>query len=50
VSDEKDYLSRFGGLVYCFLRGMPDGGIYHERPSWATLTGWNDDLVQETRL
>ena len=50
VASEKDYLARFGGLVYCFVRGMPAGGIYFERPSWTTISTWTDELVREERL
>lgn len=39
IDDEADYQARFGGAVYCFVRGMadqPDGaaGVYFARPSW----------------
>jgi hypothetical protein len=29
---------------------MPERGIYFERPSWATVTSWADELAGETRL
>ena len=50
IADEKDYAARFGGLVYCFVRGMPAGGIYFEQPSWTTVSTWTDELVREERL
>jgi exodeoxyribonuclease V beta subunit len=36
IETEEQYQSRFGGVVFCFPRGMPDHGIYFERPSWFT--------------
>ena len=50
VANEKDYGARFGGLVYCFVRGMPAGGIYFEQPSWTTVSTWTNELVREERL
>ena len=50
VANEKDYSARFGGLVYCFVRGMPAGGIYCEQPSWTRVSTWTDELVREERL
>lgn len=50
IANEKDYAARFGGLVYCFVRGMPSGGIYFEQPSWTTVSTWTDELVREERL
>ena len=50
IADEKDYAARFGGLVYCFVRGMPAGGIYFEQPSWTTVSTWTNELVREERL
>jgi exodeoxyribonuclease V beta subunit len=43
---EAEYHARFGGLVYCFLRGM-DGsgrGLWSKRPSWAEVLGWSEAL------
>ena len=39
IQDEAAYEARFGGAVYCFVRGMagrPDGatGVYFARPAW----------------
>ncbi|GMR21689.1 MAG: exodeoxyribonuclease V subunit beta [Acidobacteriota bacterium] len=50
IADEKDYRARVGGLVYCFVRGMPAGGIYFEQPSWTTVSMWTDELIREERL
>ena len=50
VDAEENYEARFGGLLYCFLRGMPERGLYYERPSWSTLAAWRDELTREMRL
>ncbi|MBZ0113266.1 MAG: PD-(D/E)XK nuclease family protein, partial [Thermoanaerobaculia bacterium] len=46
IHSEEEYEARFGGVIYCFLRGMdpavPNHGIHFERPSWATFRGWSD--------
>jgi exodeoxyribonuclease V beta subunit len=41
-----DHRARFGGLLYCFLRGV-DGsgqGMWSLRPSWDILLGWDESL------
>jgi exodeoxyribonuclease V beta subunit len=46
VKTESEYLARFGGMIYCFLRGL-DGvrcGLWSARPSWAEVTSWGEDL------
>ena len=49
VDDPATYGQRFGGVLYCFLRGMsPDdaeGGIYFRRPSWETVLGWQREML-----
>ncbi len=44
IRDEADYQARFGGAVYVYLRGLPAGGIWTHRPSWAEVQGWRKDL------
>ncbi|MFQ2167152.1 exodeoxyribonuclease V subunit beta [Aeromonas hydrophila] len=34
-----DFEQHFGGVFYLFLRGMPQGGIFHTRPSRELLLG-----------
>ena len=46
VKTETEYLTRFGGMIYCFLRGL-DGtrcGLWSARPSWSEVTSWREDL------
>jgi exodeoxyribonuclease V beta subunit len=50
VRSSADYEARFGGILYCFLRGMqPDGdgraGVSFERPSWDELAGWEEEIL-----
>ncbi len=50
VRGEADYEARFGGLVYCFLRGMRgdgDGrdGVHFARPPFATVLAWEQELA-----
>jgi exodeoxyribonuclease V beta subunit len=44
VVDEADYEARFGGMVYVFLRALPEG-LEIGRPSWAELEGWERELA-----
>jgi exodeoxyribonuclease V beta subunit len=39
MADEATFASRFGGVVYAFVRGMsePDRGVYFERPTWQSV-------------
>jgi len=41
-----DHERRFGGLLYCFLRGMGPGGagVHFARPAWDELRGWEREL------
>jgi exodeoxyribonuclease V beta subunit len=47
----EDYERRFGGVLYCFLRGMrPDGdgtaGIFFQRPSFAEVAAWERAMLE----
>jgi exodeoxyribonuclease V beta subunit len=49
AGDEAAYDARFGGLLYCFVRGMrPDGdgtdGVYLRRPAWREVQAWERAL------
>ncbi|HDC4322284.1 exodeoxyribonuclease V subunit beta [Aeromonas hydrophila] len=41
-----DFDQHFGGVFYLFLRGMPQGGIFHTRPSRELVLGL-DELFSE---
>lgn len=41
-----DFEQHFGGVFYLFLRGMPQGGIFHTRPSRELVLGL-DKLFRE---
>jgi exodeoxyribonuclease V beta subunit len=46
VRARPDYEARFGGLLYCFLRGM-DGrgqGVWSIRPDWDEVLAWETAL------
>ena len=45
ISTEAEFLARFGGAVYVYLRGLPTGGIWTGRPSWDEVEGWRQDLI-----
>ena len=47
MEDAETYTARFGGAVYCFLRGMQDDseqGIYRWCPSWDDITRFDASL------
>ena len=50
IHNERDYDSRFGGLLYVFLRGVsPSGGgkagLYFARPSWKEIVTYESELM-----
>lgn len=44
IDHEAAFRERFGGAVYVFLRGLPTGGIWTRRPSWAEVQAWRREL------
>ncbi|HET6329256.1 MAG TPA: UvrD-helicase domain-containing protein [Holophagaceae bacterium] len=44
IGNEADYEARFGGAVYVFLRGLPEGGQWAERPAWRDILAWQAEL------
>jgi exodeoxyribonuclease V beta subunit len=46
VDTEAAYDARFGGILYCFLRGIdPRGhGIWSARPGWSDVVAWEREL------
>jgi exodeoxyribonuclease V beta subunit len=49
VRDEADYEARFGGSLYCFLRGMdprePGAGVIGTRVSFRQVVAWEEALL-----
>jgi exodeoxyribonuclease V beta subunit len=45
IRSRADHDARFGGLLYCFLRGF-DGelGLWSSRPDWETILAWDRSL------
>ena len=49
IHSEADYDERFGGAIYCFLRGMQDdskNGVFRTRPSWSQLVSFERGLCE----
>ena len=51
VHDRAACEKRFGGFLYCFVRGMRAGGsgvegIYARRPDWTEIEAWEEDLLR----
>jgi exodeoxyribonuclease V beta subunit len=46
IREPETYEARFGGLCYCFLRGMLlDGrGVWSDKPAWNDVVGWEETL------
>ncbi len=49
VRNRTTFDQRFGGVLYCFLRGLradaPDAGIMFRRPEWETVLAWQDEML-----
>ncbi len=50
IRDKSEYESRFGGLVYVFVRGIEPGGdgragIYFHRPAWDEIVAYERNLI-----
>ena len=50
LRDAAAFDRRFGGVLYCFLRGMragdADAGVYFHRPTWAEVLGWQRAMLE----
>ena len=46
IRDAAHYERAFGGVVYVFLRGLPEGGVWTCRPSWDELQAWERELEE----
>jgi exodeoxyribonuclease V beta subunit len=46
VRTREEHVARFGGLLYCFLRGLDANGdgVWSARPSWDELLAWESAL------
>jgi len=49
LNDRAAFERRFGGVLYCFLRGMRPGdeaaGTYFRRPDWQTVLDWQAEML-----
>ncbi len=46
ITDEATFEARFGGVLYVFLRGLPEGGIWTSRPAWNDVRAWERELAE----
>jgi exodeoxyribonuclease V beta subunit len=51
IHDRAACEQRFGGFLYCFVRGMRPGGsgvegIYGRRPDWKEIETWEEELLR----
>ena len=46
ITDEATFEARFGGVLYVFLRGLPEGGIWTSRPAWNEVRAWERELAE----
>jgi exodeoxyribonuclease V beta subunit len=53
ISGPDGYAQKFGGLCYCFVRGLegerPDAGLYFHRPEWGQVVAWERELRERER-
>lgn len=45
VRDAAEYEACFGGVLYVFLRGLPEAGVWAQRPTWAEVQAWERELA-----
>jgi exodeoxyribonuclease V beta subunit len=50
VSSRQEYDARFGGILYCFLRGFGASGAgrWSTRPTWEQVETWEQELRRRT--
>jgi len=52
IDSEAAHRRRFGGVLYCFLRGMrPDdtgAGVHFHCPSWQEVLGWQREMLSDS--
>jgi exodeoxyribonuclease V beta subunit len=46
AKSEAEYEERFGGFLYCFLRGVDrtGRGLWSTRPGWSEILAWEEDI------
>ncbi len=45
VRSREEHEARFGGLLYCFLRGFGEAsGLWSARPGWDEIVAWDESL------
>jgi exodeoxyribonuclease V beta subunit len=44
IQDQAAYEARFGGGLYVFLRGLPEGGLASDRPGWPQVMAWRREI------
>jgi exodeoxyribonuclease V beta subunit len=45
VRSQAEHEARFGGILYCFLRGFgAERGLWSARPSWDEIVAWDEGL------
>jgi exodeoxyribonuclease V beta subunit len=49
IADQAAHERRFGGVLYCYLRGMrpddPAAGIHFHRPGWDEVQAWHREML-----
>ena len=50
VTSPESFERRFGGVLYCFLRGMraddASAGVYFRRPTWSDIQDWQRAMLE----
>jgi exodeoxyribonuclease V beta subunit len=51
IATKAEHDARFGGLLYCFLRGFDErgAGLWSARPSWEDVGAWDEALARRWR-
>lgn len=51
IATKAEHDARFGGLLYCFLRGMDErgAGVWSARPTWDDVGAWDEALARRWR-
>jgi exodeoxyribonuclease V beta subunit len=49
IATASDYAARFGGVLFCFLRGKNSGdphqGIHYLKPTWEQILSWETEML-----